>query len=42
MIKMAPIDWTHGAYRDGETYGEHLLEFKAETPGLSLFSVTFG
>ena len=27
---------------DGEAYGEHLLEFEAETPGLSLFSATFG
>jgi thiol-disulfide isomerase/thioredoxin len=27
---------------DGERYGEHLLEFGAETPGLSLFSATFG
>ena len=27
---------------DGESYGEHLLEFGAETPGLSLFSATFG
>ncbi len=27
---------------DGETYGEHLLELVAETPGLSLFSATFG
>jgi hypothetical protein len=27
---------------DGETYGEHLLEFEIETPGLSLFSATFG
>ena len=27
---------------DGETYGEHLLEFEAEASGLSLFSVTFG
>ena len=27
---------------DGETYGEHLLEFEAETPGLSLYSATFG
>lgn len=27
---------------DGETYGEHLLEFETETPGLSLFSATFG
>jgi len=27
---------------DGETYGEHLVEFEAETPGLSLFSATFG
>lgn len=27
---------------DGETYAEHLLEFETETPGLSLFSVTFG
>ena len=27
---------------DGETYGEHLLEFEAGTPGLSLFSATFG
>ena len=27
---------------DGETHGEHLLDFEAETPGLSLFSATFG
>ena len=27
---------------DGETYGEHLLEFEANVPGLSLFSATFG
>ncbi|MFC7473342.1 redoxin family protein [Dankookia sp. GCM10030260] len=27
---------------DGEAYGEHRLEFTAEQPGLSLFSVTFG
>lgn len=27
---------------DGETYGEHLLEFEADTPSLSLFSATFG
>jgi thiol-disulfide isomerase/thioredoxin len=27
---------------EGTTYGEHLLAFDAETPGLSLFSVTFG
>jgi thiol-disulfide isomerase/thioredoxin len=27
---------------DGDTYGEHLLAFEAETPGLSLFSATFG
>ena len=27
---------------DGETYGEHLLEFGTDTPGLTLFSVTFG
>ena len=27
---------------DGETYGEHLLEFAATGPGLSLFSATFG
>ena len=27
---------------DGETYGEHLLEFETTTPGLSLFSATFG
>ena len=27
---------------DGETYSEHLLEFEAGTPGLSLFSATFG
>jgi thiol-disulfide isomerase/thioredoxin len=27
---------------DGETYGEHLLAFEAEAPGLSLFSATFG
>ena len=27
---------------DGEAYGEHLLEFEAEGPGLALFSATFG
>jgi hypothetical protein len=27
---------------DGEACGEHPLEFEAETPGLSLFSATFG
>jgi thiol-disulfide isomerase/thioredoxin len=27
---------------DGNTYGEHLVEVEAETPGLSLFSATFG
>ena len=27
---------------DGETYSEHLLELEADTPGLALFSVTFG
>ena len=27
---------------DGEAYGEHLLQFEAEAPGLSLFSATFG
>jgi thiol-disulfide isomerase/thioredoxin len=27
---------------DGETYGEHLVAVEAETPGLSLFSATFG
>lgn len=27
---------------DGETYSEHLLEFETGTPGLSLFSATFG
>ena len=27
---------------DGETYGEHLLELEADTPGLALFSATFG
>jgi thiol-disulfide isomerase/thioredoxin len=27
---------------DGDTYGEHLLELEAETPGLTLFSATFG
>jgi thiol-disulfide isomerase/thioredoxin len=27
---------------DGETYGEHVLEFESDTPGLSLFSATFG
>ena len=26
---------------DGDSYGEHLLEFEADGPGLSLFSVTF-
>ncbi len=27
---------------DGDRYGEHLLEFGAEAPGLALFSITFG
>lgn len=27
---------------DGEAYCEHVVEFEAETPGLSLFSATFG
>ena len=27
---------------DSEAYGEHVLAFETETPGLSLFSVTFG
>ncbi|MBV9247966.1 MAG: redoxin domain-containing protein [Acetobacteraceae bacterium] len=27
---------------DGNTYGEHLLELEADTPGLTLFSATFG
>ena len=27
---------------DGNTYGEHLLELECATPGLSLFSATFG
>jgi hypothetical protein len=27
---------------DGNTYGEHLLELEAPTPGLTLFSMTFG
>ncbi len=27
---------------DGDSYGEHLLEFEASAPGLSLFSATFG
>ena len=27
---------------DGETYGEHLLEIETASPGLSLFSATFG
>jgi hypothetical protein len=27
---------------DGDTYGEHLLELECATPGLSLFSATFG
>ncbi len=27
---------------DGEAYGEHLLEFTAEAPGLALYSATFG
>ena len=26
----------------GETYGEHLLELETDTPGLALFSATFG
>jgi thiol-disulfide isomerase/thioredoxin len=26
----------------GETYGEHLLEFESDTPGLTLYSATFG
>jgi hypothetical protein len=27
---------------DGDTYGEHLLDLTSATPGLSLFSMTFG
>ena len=27
---------------DGEAYGEHVLECESDTPGLSLFSATFG
>ena len=27
---------------DGATYAEHVLAFEVETPGLSLFSATFG
>jgi hypothetical protein len=27
---------------DGEAYGEHLLELEANTPGLTLYSATFG
>jgi thiol-disulfide isomerase/thioredoxin len=27
---------------DGNAYGEHLLELEADTPGLTLFSTTFG
>jgi thiol-disulfide isomerase/thioredoxin len=27
---------------DGQTYGEHILELDADTPGLALFSATFG
>ena len=27
---------------DGDAYGEHLLELECATPGLSLFSATFG
>lgn len=27
---------------DGNTYGEHLLELEADTPGLTLYSTTFG
>ncbi len=27
---------------DGDVYGEHLLEFETASPGLSLFSATFG
>ena len=27
---------------DGDTYGEHLLELEADTPGVTLFSSTFG
>jgi hypothetical protein len=27
---------------NGDTYGEHSLEFKASGPGLSLYSATFG
>lgn len=26
----------------GEAYGEHLLEFVSDTPGLTLYSATFG
>jgi hypothetical protein len=27
---------------DGDGYGEHMLELECATPGLSLFSATFG
>ncbi len=27
---------------DGDSYGEHLLEFESATPGLTLYSATFG
>jgi hypothetical protein len=27
---------------DGDSYGEHFLEFESATPGLTLYSATFG
>lgn len=30
------------ALLNGDTYGEHLLEFETATPGLTPYSATFG
>ena len=39
----AEIGWpTLYTLVDGNTYGEHLLELQADTPGLTLYSSTFG
>jgi hypothetical protein len=36
----ATLDILHSSRRASD--GEHLFEFEAETPGLALFSATFG
>jgi thiol-disulfide isomerase/thioredoxin len=39
----AEISWpTLYTLVNGQTYGEHLLELETDTPGLALFSATFG